>query len=139
VGTLSEVAGTVIHQAQVGSCANGRVEDIRDVARVLKGKRVHPKVRFFVQPNSWTVYRQCMKEGLLETILEAGAQILSPGCHLCLGMQARLGNNENCITCTTRNHKGRMGGQGSNIYLANPKVIAASAIAGKIMDVRKAY
>ena len=78
-----------------------------------------------------------MHKGYFETILDSGAQILSPGCHLCLGMQGRLGNNENCITSTTRNHKGRMGGQNSNIFLANPKVVAAAAIAGEIVDVRE--
>ncbi len=139
IGTLDEVAGIPIHQAQVGSCADGRVEDIRAVAAILKGKKVHKNTRLFVQPASWTVYRDCMAEGLFDIILESGAQILSPGCHLCLGMQGRLGDNENCITCTTRNHKGRLGGKNSNIYLANPKVIAACAIAGEIIDVREAF
>lgn len=137
IGTLDEVKGTRIHQAQVGSCANGRLEDIRIVANLIKGKKVHPKTRFLVQPASWTVYRDAMKEGLLEIMLEAGIQVLSPGCHLCLGMQGRLGENENAITCTTRNHKGRLGGKNCNVYLANPQVITAAAIAGEIVDIRE--
>jgi 3-isopropylmalate/(R)-2-methylmalate dehydratase large subunit len=139
IGTLDEVAGPPMHQAQIGSCANGRVEDIRSAAKILNGRKVHPETRLFVQPASWNVYRECMKEGLFEIILDAGGQILSPGCHLCLGMQARLGNSENCITSTTRNHKGRLGGINSNIYLGSPKVVAASAIAGKIVDIRKGF
>lgn len=137
IGTLDEVKGTRIHQAQVGSCANGRLEDIRIVANLIEGKKVHPKTRFLVQPASWTVYRDAMKEGLLEILLEAGVQVLSPGCHLCLGMQGRLGENENAITCTTRNHKGRLGGKNCNVYLSNPQVITAAAIAGEIVDIRE--
>ena len=135
VCTLKEVAGTPIHQAQVGSCANGRLEDLRAVAKIVKGKKVHKNTRFLIQPASWNVFKDAMREGILEVLIDAGAQVLAPGCHLCLGMQGRLGENENAITCTTRNHKGRLGGTNSNVYLANPKVIALSAIAGEIVDI----
>lgn len=139
IGTLDEVAGTRIDQAQVGSCANGRLEDMRIVARNIKGKRVNRKTRFLVQPASWDVYRAAMKEGLFEIMLDAGIQVLSPGCHLCLGMQGRLGENENAITSTTRNHMGRLGGKNCNVYLANPQVVTAAAIAGEIVDIRNGY
>lgn len=136
---LREVIGIPIHQAQVGSCANGRLEDLRAVAEIIKGKRVHKNTRFLVQPASWQVYKDAMAEGLFEIMIDAGIQVLSPGCHLCLGMQGRLGENENAITCTTRNHKGRLGGVNCSVYLANPKVITAAAIAGEIVDVREVY
>lgn len=137
IGTLDEVVGTRIDQAQVGSCANGRLEDLQIVAKLIEGNKVNQKTRFLVQPSSWTVYRAAMKEGLFEIMLDAGIQVLSPGCHLCLGMQGRLGENENAITSTTRNHKGRLGGKNCNVYLANPQVVTAAAIAGEIVDIRK--
>ena len=137
IGTIDEVKGIRIDQAQVGSCANGRIEDLRIVAKLIKGKKVHSGTRFLVQPASWNVYRTAMNEGLFDIMLDAGIQILSPGCHLCLGMQGRLGENENAITSTTRNHKGRLGGKNCNVYLANPQMVTASAIAGKIVDIRE--
>ncbi|HHX26095.1 MAG TPA: 3-isopropylmalate dehydratase large subunit [Firmicutes bacterium] len=139
IGTLDAVRGTPIHQAQVGSCANGRLEDLRVVANMVKGRKVHKNTRFLVQPASWRVYRDAMAEGLLDTMIGSGIQILSPGCHLCLGMQGCLGENENAITCTTRNHMGRLGGINCNVYLANPKVVTAAAIEGKIVDIREGF
>lgn len=133
VVNVTEVAGTPIQQAQVGSCANGRLEDFEVVASVVKGKKVHPKTRFYVQPASWNVYRECMERGIISTLLDANVQVLSPGCHLCLGMQGRLTAGENCITSTTRNHRGRLGSGESNVYLASPKTVAASALAGYIV------
>lgn len=130
---VSEVAGIPIQQAQVGSCANGRLEDIEAVASVVKGKKVHPETRFYVQPASWNVYRECMERGIIGTLLDAGVQVLSPGCHLCLGMQGRLTAGENCITSTTRNFRGRLGSGESNVYLASPKTIASSALVGHIV------
>jgi len=134
---VSSVAGTRIDQAMVGSCANGNVDDIETVARLMKGKRVHPKTRFLVQPNSWGVYREAMRRGLLDTLLDAGVTVLSPGCHLCLGMQGALADGDVCLTSTTRNHKGRMGSPNADIYLAGPATVAASAIAGEIRDARE--
>lgn len=133
---VDEVAGIKIDQALVGSCANGHLEDIAVVAGVLKGRKVHPKTRLFVQPASWAVWREASSRGYFETILDAGGQVISPGCHLCLGMQGRLSDNEVCITATTRNHKGRMGSGEAQIYLASPVTIAHSALAGVIADPR---
>ena len=134
---VSQVAGTRIDQAMVGSCANGNVDDIETVAAVMKGKRVHPKTRFLVQPNSWGVYREAMRRGFVDTLLDAGVTVLSPGCHLCLGMQGALTDGDVCLTSTTRNHKGRMGSPNADIYLAGPATVAASAIAGQIVDARE--
>jgi 3-isopropylmalate/(R)-2-methylmalate dehydratase large subunit len=104
---------------------------------MMKGKRVHPKTRFLVQPNSWGVYREAMRRGLVDTLLDAGVTVLSPGCHLCLGMQGALTDGDVCLTSTTRNHKGRMGSPNADIYLAGPASVAASAIAGHIVDARE--
>lgn len=134
---VDEVAGTRIDQALVGSCANGHVEDIEAVARVLKGRKVHPRTRLFVQPASWAVWREASHRGLFDIILDAGGQVISPGCHLCLGMQGRLAEGEVCLTATTRNHKGRMGSGEAQIYLASPTTVAFSALAGVISDPRK--
>ncbi len=134
---VTEVAGVHIDQALVGSCANGHLEDIEAVASVLKGRKVDPRVRFFVQPNSWAVWREASARGYFDVILDSGGQIISPGCHLCLGMQGRLADGEICLTSTTRNHKGRMGSGNAQIYLASPTTVAASAIAGVIADPRE--
>jgi 3-isopropylmalate/(R)-2-methylmalate dehydratase large subunit len=133
---VSAVAGTRIDQAMVGSCANGNVDDIETVARVVQGHRVHPKTRFIVQPNSWGVYREAMRRGYFDTLLDAGVTVISPGCHLCLGMQGTLTDGDVCLTSTTRNHKGRMGSTNADIYLAGPATVAASALAGEICDPR---
>ncbi len=133
---VDEVAGIRIDQALVGSCANGHIEDIEVVARILHGNKVHPKTRLFVQPSSWAVWREASRRGLFDTILDAGGQVISPGCHLCLGMQGRLADGEVCITATTRNHKGRMGSGEADIYLASPATVAHSALAGVIADPR---
>lgn len=137
VAPVSQVAGTRIHQAQVGSCANGNLDDIATVVRIVKGKRVHPGTRFFVQPASWDVYRACLNRGYIPDLLDAGVQILSPGCHLCLGMQGTLTDGDVCLTSTTRNHRGRMGSGEALIYLASPATVAASALVGAIADPRE--
>lgn len=129
---VSGVAGTPVDQAIVGACANGNPEDLAAVARILKGRKVHPRTRFLVQPNSWAVYNRCIADGTIQEILAAGAQVLAPGCHLCLGMQGTLADGEVCISSTTRNHRGRMGSGESGVYLASPMTVAASAIAGSI-------
>jgi 3-isopropylmalate/(R)-2-methylmalate dehydratase large subunit len=133
---VTDVVGTRIDQAMVGSCANGNVDDIAAVAEVVKGQRVHPKTRFIVQPNSWGVYREAMQRGFVDTLLDAGVMVISPGCHLCLGMQGTLTDGDVCLTSTTRNHKGRMGSAHADIYLAAPATVAASALAGEICDPR---
>ena len=134
---VGQVAGTPIQQAQVGSCANGNVDDIATVVRVVRGKQVRPGVRFLVQPNSWAVYRTCMERGFISTLLDAGAQVLSPGCHLCLGMQGTLAPGDTGITSTTRNFRGRLGSGEAAVYLASPATVAASALAGVIADPRE--
>jgi 3-isopropylmalate/(R)-2-methylmalate dehydratase large subunit len=131
---VSKVAGTPVDQAMVGACCNGNPEDLALVARVLKGRKVHPRTRFLVQPNSWPVYRRCMADGTIEQILAAGAQVLAPGCHLCLGIQGTLADGEVCISSTTRNHRGRMGSGEADVYLASPATVAASAVAGSIQS-----
>jgi 3-isopropylmalate/(R)-2-methylmalate dehydratase large subunit len=133
---VEDLVGTRIDQAMVGSCANGNVDDIATVAGVVRGRRVHPKTRFVVQPNSWAVYREAMRRGYLDTLLDAGVSVISPGCHLCLGMQGALADGDVCITSTTRNHRGRMGSGEAGIYLAGPATVAASALAGQIVDPR---
>lgn len=137
VHPVSAVAGEHLHVAIIGSCANGHVADLRAAASILGGKRVAAGVRLFVQPASWAVYRAAMAEGLFATLLDAGAQILSPGCHACQGRQPALAAGEVCISSTTRNYRGRMGDPEARIYLASPQTVAASAIAGQITDPRE--
>ena len=135
---VATVAGTRIDQAMVGSCANGHLDDLQAVARVVRGRHVHRQTRFIVQPASWGVYREAMRLGLVETMLESGVMVISPGCHLCLGMQGALADGDVCLTSTTRNHRGRMGSGEAQIYLASPVTVAASALAGQITDPREA-
>jgi 3-isopropylmalate/(R)-2-methylmalate dehydratase large subunit len=133
---VSEVAGTRIDQARIGSCANGRFEDIEIAARLLEGRKVAPGVRFYVSPASMRVYRDCVRAGLIETLLEAGVQVQEPGCGICQSPQIVL-NEETCVTSTTRNYRGRFGGATTSeaqVYLAGPATVTASAIAGEILD-----
>jgi 3-isopropylmalate/(R)-2-methylmalate dehydratase large subunit len=134
---VREVAGEALTMAVIGSCANGHVEDIRAAAALLRGRRVAAGIRLFVQPSSWVVYRQAMREGLFEVLLDAGAQVLSPGCHACQGQQAALAPEDRCITSATRNYRGRMGSPEARIFLASPQTVAASALAGRVADPRE--
>lgn len=134
---VEEVRGIKVMQAQIGSCANGHLADIELLAGLVKGRKVHAGTRLLVQPASWGVYRAAMAQGYFETILEAGGQVISPGCHLCLGMQGTLAPGDVCISSTTRNHRGRMGSAEAEIYLASPATVAAAAIAGEIVDPRE--
>ena len=134
VGPVNEVAGQRIQQAIIGSCANGRFEDIEIAARVLKGRKVAKGVRFLISPASQQVYLQCVKAGLVETLLEAGAQVVTPGCGVCQPKVGFLSDGEVCITATTRNFKGRKGSMKAEIYLAGPLTVAAAALAGEIVD-----
>ena len=131
---VTEVAGTRIHQAQIGSCANGRFEDIEIAARVLAGRKVAKGVRFLISPASQQVYLQCLKAGLVETLVEAGAQVITPGCGVCQPRVGFLSDGEVCITATTRNFKGRKGSTKAEIYLGGPLTVAAAALAGEIVD-----
>jgi 3-isopropylmalate/(R)-2-methylmalate dehydratase large subunit len=134
---VDEVVGQKINQAQIGSCANGRFEDIEIAARVLKGNKVAKGVRFLISPASQQVYLDCLKAGLIETLMEAGAQVITPGCGICQPKVGFLSDKEVCITSTTRNFKGRKGSLGADIYLAGPLSVAAAAMAGEIVNPRE--
>ena len=126
-----------INQAFVGSCANGQIEDFRVVAKILRGRKVAPDVRFIVTPGSQAIYLQALREGLLEPIIEAGAIVTNSTCGACYGGHMGLvGPGEVCITASTRNFKGRMGSSDAEIYMGSPATVAASAVAGVITDPR---
>ena len=133
VKPVQDLAGTQIHQALLGSCTNGRLEDLEIGAKILDGKKVHPDVRMIVIPASWQVYRDAISKGILTTYIDAGAVIINPGCGPCLGAhQGLLAPGERCISSTNRNFKGRMGSTEAEVYLASPATVVTSAIAGKI-------
>jgi homoaconitate hydratase family protein len=133
VQPLSAVGEVPVHQAVLGSCTNGRLEDLEVAARVVAGRTVHPRTRLIVIPASQQVYRDAMRLGYLETLLAAGAIINPPGCGPCVGVhQGILAAGETCVSSTNRNFLGRMGSKDSFVYLASPAVVAASAIAGKL-------
>lgn len=129
-----ECAGVKIDEAFLGSCNNGRIEDLRVGAAVIKGKKVADKVRFLVVPASRSVYRQAMEEGLLDIFMEAGAMVMNPNCSVCWGAcQGVIGEGETLISTGTRNFKGRAGHKDSYVYLASAATVTASAIAGEIV------
>lgn len=131
--TIDEVGEIKIDQAVIGSCTNGRIEDMRIAAEVLKGRKVAKGVRCIVIPATQAIYLQALKEGLLEIFIEAGAVVSTPTCGPCLGgYMGILAEGERCISTTNRNFVGRMGHVDSEIYLASPAVAAASAVTGKI-------
>ncbi|MDD8025491.1 MAG: 3-isopropylmalate dehydratase large subunit [Acidobacteriota bacterium] len=138
VKPVREVEGKPFHQALLGTCTNGRFEDLEVAARILTGRTVHPGIRLLVLPASRAVYLEAMKAGLLEILSEAGGVILNPGCGPCLGAhEGLLAPGEVVVGTSNRNFKGRMGGRDSEIYLASPATVAASALEGKIADPRK--
>jgi len=133
-----EVAGQPIHQALLGSCTNGRLEDFRSAAEILKGRSVSPLVRLLVYPASRTVFRRAMDEGLIQALSDAGGIICPPSCGPCFGSHGGvLAPGESCLATTNRNFKGRMGSPEANVYLASPATVAASAIEGVITDPRE--
>ncbi len=131
---VSSVAGTKVDQVYVGSCAGGRMEDLRAAATVLRGRRVHPDVRLLVVPTSQEIYARASREGLLADCAEAGAVVLTPSCGPCYGNLAPLADGEVCVSTGTTNLPGRMGSSAADIYLSNAAVAAASAVAGEIAD-----
>jgi 3-isopropylmalate/(R)-2-methylmalate dehydratase large subunit len=138
VKPIAEVEGTPIDQVFVGSCTNGRTGDLRLLADLLKGKKRHARTRLIVIPASRRVYLECVKEGIMETLVEAGAAINSPGCGPCAGIHLGiLGDNERCLSTTNRNFHGRMGSPSSLVYLGSPATAAATALHGEITDPRK--
>ena len=135
---VSEFSDMQVNQAYLGSCTNGRIQDLREAAKVLKGKRVNPDVRMIVVPATTDVYRQALKEGLLEVFIKAGAAVSTPTCGACLGgHMGVLAEGEVAIASTNRNFVGRMGHPKSKVYLASPATVAASAIMGRITDPRR--
>jgi len=133
VRPVSELRGIEIHQVVIGSCTNGRISDLRLAAQVLKGRRVYRSVRALVIPGSQRVYRQALKEGLIQTFVDSGAVVLPPTCGPCFGgHMGILGEGERCVSTTNRNFVGRMGHETSEVYLAGSGVAAASAAAGRI-------
>lgn len=132
---VKELKNIKVNQVYVGTCTNGRLEDMRVVANILKGKKVHSDVRMLICPASPDVYKQCLKEGLLETFMDSNAVILPPGCGPCVGVHAgTLGDGEVCLATQNRNFQGRMGNTKGEIYLASPYVAAYTAINGYISD-----
>ena len=130
---VSEVGDIEIDQVLIGSCTNGRLEDLEIAAGIIKGRKIHPGVRCIVIPGSQQVYLDALREGLMEIFIRAGAVVTTPTCGPCLGgHMGVLANGERCLSTTNRNFVGRMGSPESEVYLANPAVAAASAITGKI-------
>ncbi|MGE5484427.1 MAG: 3-isopropylmalate dehydratase large subunit [Ignavibacteriales bacterium] len=138
VRPVTDVEGTPIAQAVIGTCTNGRAGDLRRAAAILKGRRVAPGVRLIVIPASRRVLLDIIRDGTAETLVEAGALILAPGCGPCVGAHGGVpADGENVISTSNRNFKGRMGNAKSNIYLASPETAAASAAYGVITDPRQ--
>lgn len=137
VKPVSLLAGKKINQIVIGSCTNGRLDDLEIAAGILKGRRVADGTRMLVFPASWRIYRAALGRGLLGIFAEAGAVICNPGCGPCLGVhQGALGDNEVALATTNRNFKGRMGNPSGEVYLCSPATAAASAIKGVIADPR---
>ncbi|HQK85829.1 MAG TPA: 3-isopropylmalate dehydratase large subunit, partial [Methanofastidiosum sp.] len=127
-----------IDQAYLGSCTNGRIEDLRIAAKILKGKKINPEVRMIVVPATKEVFNQALKEGLIEIFENADCFVCGPTCGACLGgYMGILADGEKCVATTNRNFIGRMGHKNSEVYLANPAVVAASALEGRIVDPRE--
>ncbi len=134
-GSLGDVR---VDQVLIGTCTNGRLEDLRAAADVLRGRRRAPSTRLIVTPASRDVVRAAAREGLLEVFWEAGAVVTNPGCGACVGIhEGILGDGEVCVSTANRNFKGRMGNPEASIYLASPATAAATAIAGAIRDPRE--
>jgi 3-isopropylmalate/(R)-2-methylmalate dehydratase large subunit len=137
VKAVDRVSGVKVNQIVIGSCTNGRLDDLEIAAHILRGKRVARGVRMLVFPASWRIYRQALKQGFLADLVDAGAVIMNPGCGCCLGVhQGALGDNEVALSTTNRNFKGRMGNPSGEVYLCSPAVAAASAVTGVITDPR---
>jgi 3-isopropylmalate/(R)-2-methylmalate dehydratase large subunit len=139
VRPVDAVKGTKVHQVVVGSCTNGRLDDIEVAARILRGRKVADGTRMLVFPASWRIYHQAMERGYLRDLTEAGAVVCNPGCGPCLGVhQGALGDGEIALATTNRNFKGRMGNPSAQVYLSSPAVAAASAIKGEITEPEEA-
>ncbi len=138
VKPIQEVVGKQVNQIVIGSCTNGRLDDIRIAAQILEGKKVARNVRMLVFPASARIYRQALKDGYLLSLMDAGAVVMNSGCGPCLGVhQGALADGDVALATTNRNFKGRMGNPSAEVFLCSPAVAAASALTGKITDPRK--
>ena len=138
IDKVKNVEGVEIDQAFLGSCTNGRMEDLRIAAKILKGKTVNAKTRLIITPASQEIYSMALKEGLIEIFIKAGAVFTHSTCGACIGGHLGvLGEEETCVSSTNRNFVGRMGAPSSKVYLASPATVAASALNGKLTDPRE--
>ncbi len=138
VKLVSEIIGTPVQQIVIGSCTNGRLDDIETAAKILKGKKVARNVRMLIFPASGRIFREAIAKGYVATLMESGAVVANSGCGPCLGIhQGALGDGEAALSTTNRNFKGRMGNPNAEVYLCSPAVAAASALTGVISDPRK--
>lgn len=135
VSDIGACLGKPVHQAYLGTCTGGRVEDLAVAARILSGKHIHPRTRFVVVPASKGVFLEAMARGYIQTLVEAGATFVTPSCAACLGThQGILASGETCITASSRNFPGRMGHAAAEIFVASPASVAAAALEGQIAD-----
>ena len=135
VHPIRKFIGTPVQQAFLGTCTGGRAEDLAVAARILKGRKIHAGTRFLVVPASKEVLLQAMSRGDMQTLVEAGATFVTPGCAACLGThEGILASGETCISASSRNFPGRMGHTKAEIFVGSPAAVAAAALEGKIVN-----